>query len=213
MLDTILFDLDGTLIDTMDLIVACWQHATGLHCGAAISREDVLPTIGLPLLAALEAYAPGNGDALYAAYQQHNAVWHDKMALLVPGTVEMLARLRGAGVRTGLVTSKRHESLRRGLDLYALAPYLDAVIGFEDSARHKPNPDPILAALERLGRSPDRASVAYIGDAVSDIECALAAGVRAVGVPWGAATPAALLAAGAEPVLGDWEELIALAGR
>jgi pyrophosphatase PpaX len=207
----ILFDLDGTLIDTMDLIVACWQHATTVHCGAPVPRERVLPTIGLPLVPALEEYAPGRGDALYATYSEHNQVWHDRLARLVPGTVEMLTALQQAGIPLGLVTSKRHVTLQMGLDLHGLTPYFDAIIGFEDSERHKPLPDPALLAAERLGVAPDPATVAYVGDAASDMACALAAGVRPVGVPWGAAPIADLRAAGADPVLTSWDDLIALA--
>lgn len=210
MLQTILFDLDGTLIDTVDLIVACCQHATGVHCGAPIARARVLPTIGLPLRAALEAYAPGQGAALWDAYQAHNHEWHDRLARLVPGTREMLAALRARGCAHGIVTSKSHRSLQMGIDLFGLEPYLDVVIGLEDSDRHKPLPDPVLAALARLGRMPSPVTVAYVGDAVSDMACARAAGVRAIGVPWGTALATELRAAGADPVLGAWADLLAL---
>ena len=152
----ILFDLDGTLIDTMDLIVACWQHATTVHCGAPVPRERVLPTIGLPLVPALEEYAPGLGDALYATYSEHNQTWHDRLARLVPGTVEMLTTLQQAGIPLGLVTSKRHVTLQMGLDLHGLAPFFAAIIGFEDSERHKPLPDPVFAPAERLASRPTR---------------------------------------------------------
>jgi pyrophosphatase PpaX len=211
MLHTIIFDLDGTLIDTMDLIVASWQHCTAVHCGASISREAVLPTIGLPLVPALEAYAPGKGELLYATYQEHNHAWHDRLAHLVPGTREMLARLQTAGIALGLVSSKRHGILEMGLNLHALGPYFGAVIGLEDTARHKPFPDPLLCALERLGRAPDPQHVAYVGDAAGDMAAALAAGVRPIGVPWGATPTAELQAAGANPLLAGWDDLIALA--
>ena len=211
MLHTIIFDLDGTLIDTMDLIVASWQHCTEVHCGAPIPREAVLPTIGLPLIPALEAYAPGKGELLYATYQEHNNIWHDRLAHLVPGTREMLARLHDAGVVLALVSSKRHSILEMGLNLHALGPYFGTVIGLEDTARHKPFPDPLLCALERLGRVPDRESVAYVGDAAGDLAAALAAGVRPIGVPWGVTAATELQAAGANPLLATWDDLIALA--
>ncbi|MDQ2805489.1 MAG: HAD-IA family hydrolase [Chloroflexota bacterium] len=207
---TILFDLDGTLIDTVDLIVACWQHATARHCGGAIARAMVLPTIGLPLHAALEAHAPGKGAALWEAYQDHNRIWHDRLTTLVPGTVEMLTALRARGVRTGLVTSKRHAALQMGLDLFALDPYLDVIIGLEDAPHGKPAPDPIWAALGRLGQRPDPVRVAYVGDAVSDMVAARTAGVRPLGVAWGAAPPDLLRAAGAALVLTDWADLLRL---
>ena len=211
MLHTIIFDLDGTLIDTMDLIVASWQHCTEVHCGAPIPREAVLPTIGLPLIPALEAYAPGKGELLYATYQEHNNLWHDRLARLVPGTREMLACLHDRGAALALVSSKRHSILEMGLNLHALGPYFGAVIGLEDTVRHKPFPDPLLCALERLGRAPDPAHVAYVGDAAGDMAAALAAGVRPIGVPWGATAAAELQAAGANPLLAGWDDLIALA--
>src|SRR4051794_10492122 len=116
----ILFDFDGTLIDTVDLIVACWQHATEAHLGYRIEREKVLPTIGLKLLAALDEIAPGRGEALFATYQEYNSEWHDRMASLVPGTTEMLAELKARGIRLGVVTAKRHETLAMGLRLFDL---------------------------------------------------------------------------------------------
>src|SRR5687767_5281430 len=114
----ILFDLDGTLIDTIDLIVACWQHATETHLGYRIEREKVLPTVGLGLLGALEELAPGHGQELYETYQEHNQLWHDRMAQLMPGTREMLAELKSAGIGLGVVTAKRHRSLAMGLRLF-----------------------------------------------------------------------------------------------
>ncbi len=209
-MDTVLFDLDGTLIDTLDLIVACWQHATERHCDRPIARAAVLPTIGLPLQAALEAHAPGKGAALWEAYQDHNRIWHDQLTSLVPGTVEMLAALQARGIQTGLVTSKRHAALQMGLDLFDLEPYLDVIIGLEDAPRGKPDPDPIWAALVRLGRQPHPAHIAYVGDAVSDMAAARAAGVRPLGVAWGAAPPDLLRAAGADPVLDQWTDLLRL---
>ena len=110
-----------------------------------------------------------------------------------------------------MVTSKRHWILRKGLDLHGLDAYLDVAVALEDTARPKPAPDPVLHALARLGAAPDPARVAYVGDAPSDMACAQAAGVRPVGVAWGATPAAALQAAGARPVLASWDELIALA--
>src|SRR5438045_9322571 len=102
MLKTILFDRGGTLIDTIDLVVGCWQHATQVHCGVEIPREQVLATIGLPLQDALEAFAPGRGEAMYATYTANNLAWHDRLARLVPGTREMLRALRAVGGAAGV---------------------------------------------------------------------------------------------------------------
>ncbi len=193
--------------------MSSWQHATATHCGAAIARDAVLPTIGLPLLDALEAYAPGQGAVLFATYQEHNGLWHDQLARLVPGTPQMLARLRAAGCLLGVVSSKRRDIMMRGVDLFALGPTVDTTVALEDTARPKPAPDPLLCALQRLGHVPDPRRTAYVGDAPGDMAAARAAGMRAIGVAWGAAAPAVLTAAGAEVVLTGWDALLHLAAE
>src|SRR6476659_3478378 len=105
-LQAILFDLDGTLVDSLDLIVTCWQWTTEQHLGYRIPREHVLPTIGRPLVECLDEIAPGQGEAMLVTYRAYNELHHDNLIRLPSGTHAMLEALRVRGLRTGIVTAK-----------------------------------------------------------------------------------------------------------
>ncbi|HYO49030.1 MAG TPA: HAD-IA family hydrolase, partial [Chloroflexia bacterium] len=163
--------------------------------GRELSRQEILPTLGRALLECFEEVAPGRSEELRAAYRAYQQTTHDTMVTLVPGTREMLERLRDAGLRLGVVTSKGLVVAMEGLDLFELAPYFDTFVTYEDTTRHKPHPDPLLVASERLGVEPD--DLVYVGDAVVDVQAGKAAGMRTVAVTWGSGEPEAL--ARAEP--------------
>ena len=205
-LRAVLFDLDGTLVDSLDLIVACWQHATETHLGYRIPREAVLPTIGRPLQACLEELAPGRGASLFATYLDYNALHHDALVRLPAGTTAMLDALHARGRRTGLVTAKRLSSAQMAITRFDLSGLLDVVVTFESTERHKPEPDPVLFGCARLGLPP--AAVAFVGDSVFDMQAGRAAGAVPVGVAWGADNPANLREAGAVTVVADWDALL-----
>ncbi len=194
-LKAVLFDLDGTLINSIDHIVACWQYAVRTCLGREISREEILPTLGRALLECFEELAPGRGEELREAYRAYQQSTHNHMITLVPGTRETLERLRAAGLYLGVVTSKTLPVTMEGLNLFNLAPYFNVLVTYEDTQRHKPNPDPLLVASQRAGIEP--ASMLYVGDAVVDIQAGKAAGTRTAGVTWGASARSTL--AGAQP--------------
>lgn len=181
----ILFDLDGTLINSIDHIVDCWQHTMRTGLGREISREEVLPTIGRSLQACFEEIAPGRSAELYAIYTAYERDRHDSNVQLIMGTREVLDALREEGYRLGVVTSKILHVAMSGLQLFGLASYFEVIITQADTERHKPYPDPLLLACERLGAPP--AEAAYVGDAWTDVEAGKAAGLLTVGVTWGAA--------------------------
>ena len=185
-LKAVVFDLDGTLILSVDHIVDCWQHTVRTCLGREISREEVLPTLGRMLLEALEDVAPGRGQELYEVYKAYEHHHHDDRVTLVPGTREVLARLKDAGLLVGIATSKGIEVATRGLNLFDLVPYFDALVTREDSERHKPYPDPLLVASDRLRVPPNE--MIYVGDALVDIQAGEAAGMRTAWVTWGAGT-------------------------
>jgi len=186
-LKAVLFDLDGTLIQSVDHIVDCWQHTVRTCLGREMTREEVLPSLGRTLHDAFEEIAPGRSDELYAEYKAYQNTTHDTAITLVPGTKETLARLKEAGLLVGLVTSKGILTTNRGLNLFDLAPYFDALVTLEDTERHKPFPDPLIAAGQKLGVQP--ADMIYIGDALVDIKAGKAAGTKTAWVTWGAGTP------------------------
>ncbi len=206
----VLFDLDGTLIDSIGHIVSCWQHTTRACLGREMSREEIVPTLGRALLECFEEIAPGRGEEMREVYRAHQKGTHDSMVTLIPGTREMLEKLRGAGLTLGVVTSKGLPVATEGLNLFDLGGYFATLVTYEDTTRHKPHPDPLLVAAERLGLQPSE--MVYVGDALFDIEAGKAAGMKTIGVTWGAGTRESLEAAGANAVVDSVEEVVDAVG-
>jgi pyrophosphatase PpaX len=180
----VLFDLDGTLIDSGGMIVASMKHAARTVLGREVDEKFLTAAIGGPgLVAQMLALDPQRVDELVAAYRDHNEPLHDELEAFWE-VVEVLPRLRMEGRRLGVVTAKRRASVRLAFDrLPQLEKSFDVVVTADDTERHKPDPEPILAALERLRARPEAA--AYVGDSPFDIRAAKAAGVHSVAVGWG----------------------------
>jgi pyrophosphatase PpaX len=180
----VLFDLDGTLIDSGPMIVASMRHAARSVLGREIPDDVLAAAVGGPGLSAqMHALAPDRVDDLVAAYRAHNEPLHDGLEAFWD-VVQVLPQLREQGRRLGIVTAKRAATVQLAFDrLPGLEASFEVVITADDTERHKPAPDPILAAVERLGTSP--AKTAYVGDSPFDVRAAKAAGVYAVAVGWG----------------------------
>ncbi len=206
----VLFDLDGTLIDSGPIIMASMRHAALTVLGVEPDEDRVRAAIGGPgLVAQMRDLDPDRVDELVEAYRLHNEPLHDELEAF-DGILELLPRLRAEGRRLGIVTAKRIRTVGLALDRFpVLAEATDVVVGAEDTERHKPAPDPILEALRRLDAPV--AHAAYIGDSPFDIAAAKAAGVLAVAVGWGGIHgDAALLAEGPDALVHDPEELLEL---
>ena len=191
-LAAVLFDLDDTLIDSIELIVRAFQHVTARHLGAPIAREVVLPTIGRPLPPLLEELAPGRGADLLATYEVYIRQHHDALVTLFPGAIETLTELRRRGHLIGIVTSKRRVVAQLAFDAFGLEERVDVTICLEDIARGKPAPDPLLEAARRLALSPARCLC--VGDSVHDLLAARAAGMPSAAALWGPTARAELAA-------------------
>jgi pyrophosphatase PpaX len=195
----ILFDLDGTLIDSTDLILRCFQHSWETVCGFNHSREALVKTFGTPLrdamqrllVAAPTSETEGYSDEanhstieqLLFEYRSYNMANHDLLARPFERAGEVLSELRRRGYLISVVTSKSRELGLRGLRLFSLDALVDSAVFLEDTTVHKPHPQPILAALHRLREVAEAA--AYVGDSRHDIVAARAAGVRSVAALWG----------------------------
>jgi pyrophosphatase PpaX len=180
----VLFDLDGTLIDSGPIILASMHHAVRTVLGREIASEELAATVGgQGLVAQMQALDPDRVDDLVEAYRLHNDPLHDTLEAFA-GMVDVLGSLRGQGRRLGIVTAKRHRTVALAFErLPWLGEQFDLVIAHEDTDRHKPDPAPVLEAAERLQVAP--AEAAYVGDSPFDIRAAKGAGAFAVGVGWG----------------------------
>jgi pyrophosphatase PpaX len=190
----ILFDLDGTLVDTTDLILRCFSHCWQTVYGIEHSREALVATFGIPLSEAMRRLTrePNIADLavnedmierLLMEYRSFNVAHHDILAQPFNDTHRVIEELRARGYRIGVVTSKGRELANRGLKLCSLDELIDAAVFLEDTSVHKPQPEPILAALEKLNVRADCA--AYVGDSCHDMIAGRRAGVRTIAAMWG----------------------------
>jgi pyrophosphatase PpaX len=185
---TVLFDLDGTLVDSAAMILASFRHATRTVLRREIPDHELLAAVGgSGLRAQMKALAPDRVDELVDVYSEHNVGLHPGLRPCT-GVLDLLETLKAEGRRLGVVTAKRRATLALAFEvLPQLEAYFDAAIASEDTERHKPHPQPLLAALERLDETPSRA--VYVGDSPFDVQAAKAAGMGAIAVTWGAIHP------------------------
>ena len=215
-LTTVLFDFDGTLVDTTELIHQSMRHATYTVLGREFSREALLSGVGRPLADQMKTFDPGRADELLAVYSAHNEAHHDDLIREFPGVEESLYRLQKAGFDLAVVTSKHRDSVDQALNTFpGLGRVVDRFVTMEDTAEHKPAPEPLWKGLEMLGAT--REEAAYVGDSPYDIAAARAAGLVNVGVSWGAFTHEQLREAAPDHLVTDMDAaadtLLGLAGK
>jgi pyrophosphatase PpaX len=182
-----LFDFDGTLVDTTEMIFQSMRHATSSVLGRDdFSREELLANVGQPLPRQMELFDAEKAELLLEAYRAHHEEHHDRLIGEFPGVEEALSRLRAAGVKIVVVTSKRRRSVEMALARFpGLDLVVDRFVTMEDTTEHKPNPEPLLKGLELVGDVP-REKAVYVGDSPFDVQAAKAAGLTSVAVSWGA---------------------------
>lgn len=179
----IFFDLDGTLIDTIPLILESFDYTFIHHFGETRPREETLRYVGMPLLNHLRDIYPGKEQELAKTYREYNERKHDNCIAIFIGIYDLVKNLYENGIILGVVTSKRRELAIRGLKLFNLLDYFLFVNGSEDSSKHKPDGEPLIKAMEKA-KVTDRNEVLYIGDSPLDILCAKNAGVKSAAVAW-----------------------------
>ena len=182
-LPVVLFDLDGTVIDSGGIILASMRHAVTTVLGRDVPDEQLLATVGGPGLEhQMRELDPERADELVVAYRAHNEPLHDTLACCL-GMDDVLERLRAEGRRLGIVTAKRRATVELAFAHVPFGHLFDVVVGGDETARHKPDPEPIELGLARLGAEPG--SAAYVGDSPFDVAAGKAAGVYTVAVTWG----------------------------
>ncbi len=184
-LTTFLFDLDGTLIDSIDLILRSYRHTMQAH-GRGLPPDEVwMEGLGTPLWVQFRRWTddPAEIEAMVTTYRTFNLAHHDALARPYDGVAAEVRALAGRGKRLGLVTSKMRDGAHRGLVLAGLAEAFEVIVGADDVTHPKPHPEPVLRAVERLDAVPSE--TVFIGDSRHDLECGRAAGVKTAAVLWG----------------------------
>jgi pyrophosphatase PpaX len=179
----VLFDLDGTVIDSGAIILASMRHAAREVLGVEVPDEQLMAAVGGPgLEAQMHALSPDRADELVTVYRAHNEPLHDELVCCA-GMDEVLVQLKDEGRRLGIVTAKRRQTVELAFARIPIEHLFETVVGGDETKKHKPDPEPLLLALDRLGAAP--AEAVYVGDAPFDVKAAKAAGLYSVGVTWG----------------------------
>lgn len=180
-----LFDLDGTLIDSIELILNSAKHAFTGREGRVPDDAEWLSGVGIPLAAMFRRYARSDAevDALIAKYREYQLEHHDRLTRCYDQVVETVDFLRAAGHPCAIVTSKTEWLAKRGLEHVGLGRHFDVIVGCDSCERHKPDPEPVRRALDRLGYAPEDA--VFVGDSVHDMLAGNAAGVATIAALWG----------------------------
>ncbi|AZK45457.1 pyrophosphatase PpaX [Paenibacillus lentus] len=181
-IDTVLFDLDGTIIDTNELIIASFQHVLDKHKQPR-TREQIIPYMGMTLEQQFQAFSGWQDvSELVTDYRSFNTIHHDTMVKGFPHVDEVISTLKDRGIKLGIVTTKIRPSTMRVLELFGLVKYMDTIVTVQDVTHPKPHPEPVLKAMEQLNADPKRTIM--IGDSPADIKSAQAAGALSAAVAW-----------------------------
>lgn len=175
MIKAVLFDFDGTLIDTNELIFKSYRKAFKEVLNRDIDDEEILKLYGRPLYGSLMEYGEP-GEMLYKIYREFNETQHDNLAKPFDGVYEGIQKISDKGYKMGIVTSKRMRLVKRGLDLIGISKFFDVIITPDDTQKGKPDPEPILLGCEKLGVLPEE--TIYVGDSIFDMQAAKAAGTQ-----------------------------------
>jgi pyrophosphatase PpaX len=180
----VLFDLDGTLIDSGAMILDSFRHAARAVLDVELTDEALLAGVGAGsgLRDQMASFDEERVEELIVSYRRHNEPAHERLECC-SGIEAVLGQLRSQGRRLGIVTAKRRATVDLAFARLPIAQHFDVVVTEESTERHKPFPDPILLALERLDA--EASDTAFVGDSPFDVQAAKAAGVLAVGVTWG----------------------------
>ncbi|QWC22327.1 pyrophosphatase PpaX [Bacillus haikouensis] len=181
---TVLFDLDGTLINTNDLIISSFLHTLNHYYPGQYAEPDVLPFMGPPLEESFGGLDPEKTEEMCAHYRAYNHEHHDELVTEFEGVYETVEALHKQGYKLAIVSTKVRDVVLKGLDLMNLRQFFDVVITLDEVENAKPHPEPIQKALLELGSSPEEAVM--VGDNHHDILAGKNAGCLSAGVAWSA---------------------------
>ncbi|MBH5320854.1 pyrophosphatase PpaX [Paenibacillus sp. GSMTC-2017] len=203
---TMLFDLDGTILDTNELIIQSFLESLKGTVPEGFNREHIIPSMGQPLTDQMKLFSGlQEVDHLVASYREINLRLHDEMVKPFEHVVEVIEKLHSQGIQVGIVTTKMRLTTERGLKFVGIYDYVDAIVSIDDVTHPKPHPEPVSKAIKLLEADP--ATTIMVGDSTVDMQSAVAAGAIAVGVAWSLKGGQVLRDAGATYVIDDMKEL------
>ncbi|MGG4264092.1 pyrophosphatase PpaX [Peribacillus simplex] len=179
---TLLFDLDGTLINTIELIIDSFTETLEHYCPGQFKREDIIPFIGPTLVDTFSSIDPDRVDEMIAFYREHNWKNHDLLVTQYDGVFETIQTLKQSGYKLAVVTTKKRNVVEKGLRLSKLDQFFEVVVTLDDVEKAKPDPEPLVKALNQLGSVPDEAIM--VGDSYHDILGGKNTGTKTAGVAW-----------------------------
>lgn len=186
MIKAILFDFDGTLLNTNDLIFESYSQAFKTVLHRDVTEDEIHDMYGKPLYSSLAKYGEYQ-DEIYRVYREYNEKNHDRLVKFFDGAAEGVRKLHDSGYKTAVVTSKRLITLKRGIALMGLEDCFDTLITPDDTEKHKPDPEPILEACRRLGAKPCESVM--VGDSIFDLQCGKNAGTQLAAVTYSTTLP------------------------
>lgn len=185
-IEGLLFDADGTLIDTHDIILTSMRYTVNEVLGKDLNEAQLMKYVGTPLYDQMLVFADGDkakAEELVTIYRAHNDAIHDQGIKTFPHAVQALTALEDAGFKMGVVTSKRHAMAELGLKLSGIDRFFTILVGSDDWSEHKPEPGPILRGCELIGIAPS--ACMYIGDSPYDIQAGRRADCLTAAALWG----------------------------
>jgi len=204
----ILFDLDGTLLDTNELIIQSFQYTYQRHLNKHVSKEDIIKNFGEILKITLDRELGKDGEEGIKTYRNFQIGKFEKLIEIHKGVKEGVVELHRQGYKLGVVTSRLNESALRGLNHFGLKDYFESIIGADDTDLHKPDPTPAFLALKQMGGKPEETIL--VGDSPYDILCGKNAGIISVVVGWSALPMDVILKYDPDYVVDSMEDLIKL---
>ncbi len=210
-LKNLLFDLDGTLVDTTDLILSSYRESVSKLVETPPTDEEILKGFGTPLTQQLDRLFPtlrSRMDEVIVLWKDAQERLHDKLIKPFPGTADVLRELKRRGHPMGVVTSKERVQAERDMELYGLVEFVDVIVCWDDTSNHKPHPEPILKGMELLAVRPEE--TLYVGDSLHDMKAGREAGAKVAAAMWGPFAKEPLRAFKPDYMLNSIQELLAI---
>lgn len=206
----ILFDLDGTLLDTEKAILASYtQVLKEYRPDLEVQQEELLELLGPTLSSGFAKYLkPEEIESAILRYRELNVQYHPTHVSIIDGAKEVIDQLKTDGYRVGIVSSKKKDVCLLGLSLFGMQDEFETIIGYDEVKKHKPDPEGIFNACREMGVGHD--DVIYVGDSATDVLAAHNAAVYSIGLIFNSERKASLIASKPNKIIEKLSEIPAI---